>query len=118
MQQAPERRRAVLSPSRRLRTDSASLLAAGPVLSKAEGVGEPRRVPEGSWHGQPCMVRLEERDRCWVLLPNKSGALRDTAYLEASRTGAKPGKIQTKFKQFLHIPYLFFPKIPIKAGIF
>jgi hypothetical protein len=33
-----------LSPSTRLRTGSASLLAAG--------VGEPRRASEGSWHGQ------------------------------------------------------------------
>jgi len=35
-----------LSPSTNLRTSSASLRAAGPVLSKAEGVGEPRRGPE------------------------------------------------------------------------
>ena len=35
-----------VSPSVRLRTGSASLRAAGPVLSKAEGVGEPRKAPE------------------------------------------------------------------------
>ena len=31
---------------------AASLCTAGPVLSKAEGAGEPRREPEGSHHGQ------------------------------------------------------------------
>ena len=43
----------------------------------------------------------------WFLLPNKGSALRDATGHKTSRTGAKPGKIATKFKnaeaiEFLH----------------
>jgi len=42
-----------------------------PVLAKAEGVGKPCREPKGHDRDKFCMVRLEERNRCWVLLPKQ-----------------------------------------------
>jgi len=70
-----------LNPSGSLRTSSASLRDAGPVLNKAEGVGEPRRAPvelapaEAGGHATAYMVLATFTETTVAWRPGRDQAL-------------------------------------------
>jgi len=66
------------------------LRAAGPVLSKAEGVGEPRGGPEELAPAEAGGARHSQLGLGYFCLHNKGCTLRD-ALSKNSPAGAKPG---------------------------
>jgi len=97
---------AVAGPCSRLRKDG-DALSEHSEFAPPPGPANRAGNPKGHATAKFCMVRLEERDRSWVLLPNKGGALRDAIGNRTSYAEAKSGKIQIKPGIFFWLTLIF-----------